>query len=124
MALCMVNVSNAQRGEADHGSDTTSRQNAPAAEQFSFPQGNGTADQRSLHPEQGGPAAGPGVPGHASPPADTSTSQKAAGMCQPYTGGEESLLRRVIRWFCGPGSPQGPDRDADTNISAGGAGGG
>ena len=125
MAFCMVNVSNAQTGEEDHGSGTTSRQSVPAAEQPSSLQENDTADQRTLPPEQGGPAAGPGATGHAaSPPVHASISQKSSGVCQPHTGEEESLWRRVIRWFCGPGSPHGPDRDVDTNISAGGAGGG
>ena len=127
MVLGMVNVSTAQTGEEDHDSGTMSRQSVPAAEQSSPPQGNGTANQRNLPTEQVGPAAAPGAPGHAaSPPvhAGWQAGNHLAGVCQPYRGGEESVLRRVLRWFCGPSSPQGPNRDVDTSISAGGAGGG
>ncbi len=36
----------------------------------------------------------------------------------------DSPLRRFIKLFYGPDRPPGPDPDVDTNISAGGAGGG
>lgn len=36
----------------------------------------------------------------------------------------DSVLRRFIKLFYGPDRPPGPDPDVDTNISAGGAGGG
>jgi len=39
------------------------------------------------------------------------------------SSGEEDFLCKLARLFWGPDTPQGPNRDMDSNITAGGAGG-
>jgi hypothetical protein len=67
-------------------------------------------------------------PGQNASPQSNSTSSEAVEV-QPGNAWWEhaegdSPLRRFIKLFYGPDRPPGPDPDVDTNISAGGAGGG
>jgi hypothetical protein len=69
-----------------------------------------------------------GKPDQNAPPQANSTSPEAVDV-QPGNAWWEhaegdSPLRRFIKLFYGPDRPPGPDPDVDTNISAGGAGGG
>jgi hypothetical protein len=64
---------------------------------------------------------------NARPPAESAPSNaydaKPGNAWWEHAEGD-SPLRRFIKLFYGPDRPPGPDRDVDTNISAGGAGGG
>jgi hypothetical protein len=49
--------------------------------------------------------------------------EKSTGLCREDAEHQESLLGRILCFFLAP-APSGPNLDVDTNISAGGAGGG
>ncbi|MDN5752109.1 MAG: hypothetical protein L0H15_02355 [Nitrosospira sp.] len=59
---------------------------------------------------------------------DASSNEKCAeqeaNACEQPAPEQESFLRRIIKLFYGRDRPPGPNPDVDTNISAGGAGGG
>ena len=44
--------------------------------------------------------------------------------CEEVAPMKEGFLKRLLRILSGPDTPRGPNTDVDTNISAGGAGGG
>ncbi|ODT78680.1 MAG: hypothetical protein ABS69_07700 [Nitrosomonadales bacterium SCN 54-20] len=51
------------------------------------------------------------------------TGEKSTGLCREDAERQEGLLHRILCFFLAP-SPSRPNPDVDTNISAGGAGGG
>jgi len=51
------------------------------------------------------------------------TGEKSTGLCREDAEHQEGLLHRILCFFLAP-APGGPNLDVDTNISAGGAGGG
>ena len=51
------------------------------------------------------------------------TGEKSTGLCREDAEHQEGLLHRILCFFLAP-VPSGPNLDVDTNISAGGAGGG
>jgi hypothetical protein len=124
-ALCIVKVSHAQTNVAGHDSGSASWQSLPLAEQLLLSQGDSATDQSSSLSQNGESAARHDSPSPIAPsPTAASAEQKISGPCQVSSHEDESLLRKLIRMFCRPGASQGPNPDVDTNISAGGAGGG
>jgi hypothetical protein len=65
---------------------------------------------------------GPATSGQADSSGWSSSKQEPGG-CRDSSTGKEDFLCKLGRIFWGPDRPQGPNRDMDDNITAGGAGG-
>lgn len=63
------------------------------------------------------------APGHENPSREGREAERDVALCPEDAGRQESLLHRILCFFVAP-VPSGPNPDVDTNISAGGAGGG
>lgn len=63
------------------------------------------------------------TPERANDSQDRQAAEKSTGACPQKTQGQQSLLYRILRFFVSPTTSR-PNLDVDTNISAGGAGGG
>lgn len=67
---------------------------------------------------------GQGTPNQSVSPSVSLPSDQEAGLGEDPPPEPKSLFHKIIKIFFGRDSPPGPNRDVDTNISAGGAGGG
>jgi hypothetical protein len=123
MIFTMAGVSHAQTGTAGHDGASIPGQGVSAARQSSSEQKDAASDQENLPQKNDGAAPGQGAPQSGSPSTSLPSTQEP-GLGEPPAPEPESLFRKIIRIFFGPDSPPGPNRDVDTNISAGGAGGG
>ncbi len=82
---------------------------------------SGTAAPASEAPT---PASASGAAGSGQTDASGwSSSGQGTGGCRQSSTGEEDFLCKLARILWGPDTPQGPNRDMDDNITAGGAGG-
>ncbi|ODT69478.1 MAG: hypothetical protein ABS69_15900 [Nitrosomonadales bacterium SCN 54-20] len=66
---------------------------------------------------------GKAVPRHENTSEEGQTAEKSATPCPQDTEPRKDLLHKILRFFVAP-APSRPNPDVDTNISAGGAGGG
>lgn len=71
-----------------------------------------------------GTTPGQGTPNQSVSPSVSLPSDQEAGLGEDPPAEQKSLFHKIIKIFFGRDSPPGPNRDVDTNISAGGAGGG
>ena len=53
-----------------------------------------------------------------------SYADQTLASCEEVAPVREGFLKKLLRILSGPDTPRGPNTDVDTNISAGGAGGG
>lgn len=67
---------------------------------------------------------GQGTPDQSGSPSVSLPSDQEAGLGEHPPPEPKNLFQKIITIFFGRDSPPGPNRDVDTNISAGGAGGG
>lgn len=110
-------VSPAQADKA--GKDTGSMQRPGSAAGAQPGQGNDRAGQKATASEDNSSSPSQGAPDQT----DSSSAGRESGSCGQSMPEPEGFFRKVIRLLFAPNSC-GPDRDVDTNISAGGAGGG
>lgn len=83
--------------------------------------GDSSGDQKNKPPTKDGEAPGQGRLDALS---NEQCAEQEAASCKQPAPEQESFLRRIIKLFQGRDTPPGPNPDVDTNISAGGAGGG
>jgi len=69
------------------------------------------------------PPRGEAAPAQENTSREERTGGKSTGLCREDAEHQEGLLHRILCFFLAP-VPGGPNLDVDTNISAGGAGGG
>ncbi|SEP04929.1 hypothetical protein [Nitrosovibrio sp. Nv6] len=102
------------------GKDTGSMPARPGSAAGAQPgQGNDTAGQKATAPEDGSSSPSQGAPDQTG----SSSASRESGTCRQPIPDQEGFFRKVIGLLFAPDSC-GPNRDVDTNISAGGAGGG
>ncbi|MGH8763387.1 MAG: hypothetical protein ACREUR_09180 [Nitrosospira sp.] len=116
-----ASLSHAQTGTAGQGSASTPEPHGSKAAQPGREDSPGA--QENAQPKEDVHAPGQGTAGADASLNEECTAQEADA-CEPPAPEEKSFLRRMIKLFYGPDRPPGPDPDVDTNISAGGAGGG
>lgn len=114
-----TDVSYAQSGTAGQGSASMPETGDSKAVQSGREDSPG--DHEKTPPKKNGDAPGEGRPDASS---NEECAEQEADACEQPAPEQESFLRRIIKLFYGPDRPPGPDPDVDTNISAGGAGGG
>jgi len=88
----------------------------------------GSSASGTAAPAPEAPAPTPASASHAAGSGQTdasgwSSSGQGTSGCRQSSTGEEDFLCKLARILWGPDTPQGPNRDMDDNITAGGAGG-
>lgn len=124
MIFTMAGTLHAQNGTAGQNGASIPEQGVPAAKR-SLPEQKGTASgQGSSQQKNGNAAPRQGTPAQTGSSSVSLPANQEPGLSESPTPEQESFLHKIIRIFFGPDSPPGPNRDVDTNISAGGAAGG
>lgn len=120
----LMSVSHAQTGATAQPGDRMSVQGSPIVAQLSQRWGDAATGQKDLPPESAGAASAPGTPDQSNSSSSWSSVEQApgSGSCRYATPEQESFFCKMRRIFYGRDS-SGPNRDVDSNISAGGAGG-
>ncbi|HEX8873038.1 MAG TPA: hypothetical protein VF780_00305 [Nitrosospira sp.] len=77
----------------------------------------------SISGSTSGAAPGPAVPRQAGSSGWSTQKQEYSSGCGHSSADEEDFLCKLGRILWGPDTPQGPNRDMDENVTAGGAGG-
>lgn len=121
MIFTMTGAPHAQTGVAGHDGASIPEQGTSTPRQPLSRQSVAASDQESSLPTT---APGQGAPHPSGSPSVSLPSDQEPDLGESPTPEPESLFRKIIRIFFGPDSPPGPNQDVDTNISAGGAGGG
>lgn len=120
----MASSSYAQTGAVERDSAPVSRQDSSLAGQSSSEQEGPKTDQRNSQSTSGRTAPCQ----EASDQSDSSSSkagtEQESTPCEQSAPKREGFFHKLIRILSGPNTPPGPNRDVDTNISAGGAAGG
>lgn len=119
LIFAAASMSHAQTGTT--GQDSASMPEPHSSKVTQSGRGDPPGNQEHAPPKEDSHVPGQGR-------ADASSSEECteqeADSCEQPVPERESFLRRIIKLFYGPDRPPGPDPDVDTNISAGGAGGG
>ncbi|KIO50410.1 hypothetical protein [Nitrosospira sp. NpAV] len=117
----LMSVSHAQTGQPGV---SMSVQGSLIVAQLSQRWGDAATGQKDLPPESAGAASTPGTPDRLNSSSNGASVDQApgAGSCRYATPEQESFFCKMRRIFYGRDS-SGPNRDMDSNISAGGAGG-
>lgn len=87
-------------------------------------QEDAASGQGSSLPKNDSTTPGQGTLDQSGSPSVSLPSDQEAGLGEYPPPEPKSLFQKIITIFFGRDSPPGPNRDVDTNISAGGAGGG
>jgi hypothetical protein len=124
MIFGFMSVSHAQTGATEQPGTPMSVQGSPVIAQLSQRWGDAATGQKDLPPERAGAASAPGTPDQSNSSSSWSSVEQApgSGSCRYATPEQESFFCKMRRIFYGRDS-SGPNRDVDSNISAGGAGG-
>lgn len=123
MIFGLMSVSHAQTGKTAQ-SGPMSAQGALIVAQLSPRWGDAATGQKDYPPESTGAASAPATLNQANSSSSWSSVEQApgSGSCRYATPEQESFFCKMRRVFYGRDSG-GPNRDMDSNISAGGAGG-
>lgn len=119
LILAAASMSHAQTGTAEQGSISASEPHGSKATQAGS--GNSPGSHENAPPKKDGHVSDQGAAGA---PSNEECAAQEADACEQSAPEQKSLLRRIMKVLYGPDRPPGPDPDVDTNISAGGAGGG
>lgn len=120
----VASVSHAQTGATGHDIAPIPGQDGSVAGQPSPRQQGATPSPGDSPPKNGNAASGQGTSDQTEASSVPSSAKQESGPGGHPTLEQEGFLRKIIRIFSGPDSSSGPNRDVDTNISAGGAAGG
>lgn len=120
----VANVSHAQTGATGHDIAPVPGQDGSVTGQPSPRQQGTTPSAGGSPPKNGNAASGQGTSDQTDASPVPPSAKQESGPGGHSTPKQESFLRKIIRIFSGPDSSSGPNRDVDTNISAGGAAGG
>ncbi|MEO7560853.1 MAG: hypothetical protein ABIT23_11415 [Nitrosospira sp.] len=120
----VASVSHAQTGATGRDITPVPGQGGSAAGQSSPGQQGATPSPGGSLPKNSNAASGQGTSDQTDASPVPSSAKQESGPGGHSTPEQESFLRKIIRIFSGPDSSSGPNRDVDTNISAGGAAGG
>lgn len=124
MMYAVASVSHAQTGATGHDIAPIPGQGGPVAGQSSPGQQGAIPNPGGSLPKNGNAVSGQGSSDQTNDSSAPSSAKQESGPDGHSTPEQESFLRKIIRIFSGPESSSGPNRDVDTNISAGGAAGG
>lgn len=124
MMYALASVSHAQTGATGHDIAPIPEQDGPAAGQSSPGQQGATSDRGDSPSKNDNAASGQGTSDQTDDSPVPSPAKQESGLDGHAPPQQESFLRKIVRILFGRDSSSGPNRDVDTNISAGGAGGG
>ncbi|SCY35380.1 hypothetical protein SAMN05216420_10533 [Nitrosospira sp. Nl5] len=119
LIFAAAGVSHAQSDKV--GKDSASTPETPGPKAAQSGRENSPGEQKNTPAKKDGDAPDQ-LGADVSPNEDC--EEQEADACEQPAPEQKSFLRRIMKLFYGPDRPPGPDPDVDTNISAGGAGGG
>jgi hypothetical protein len=119
LIFAAAGMSHAQSGTA--GQDSASTAETRGSKTAQSGRGDSPGDQENTPQKKDGDAPSQGRPDASS---NEECAEQEADACEQPAPQQESFLRRIIKLFYGPDTRREPNLDVDTNISAGGAGGG
>ena len=120
----MASSSHAQTGAVQQGNPLVSEQGGSLAGHSSSGQDGGKTDQRNPQSKSEGSSALQDAPSQPDSLSGNACTDQQSASCEEVAPVKEGFLKKLLRILYGRDTPSGPNPDVDTNISAGGAGGG
>jgi hypothetical protein len=124
IALGMASSSLAQPDAVRQGNAPVSGQDDSLSGHSVCGQESDKIDQRNPQFKSDEPSVVPDAPAQPGSLSGNAYADQKSTRCQEVAPVQESFLKKLLKILYGPDTPPGPNPDVDTNISAGGAGGG